>query len=222
MAVALIPRVPVPIILVTNWFPAGPLQVLGSTLAGRVIGTRFGQSVSRCPGIFQRPQGAFPPGFYSLRGGLVYRPAPEECRRLGNADGAVGIFGNSGRVWATALRPVPPKKRSCAILARKVGRSTNTPVKIILVTNWFRTEPLQVLGSALAGRVIGTRFGQSVSRCLGISYSLRGPSPQAITPLREVGLIARCLRHFWETSGACGQRPCTRTHRKKALCHTCL
>ena len=26
----------------------------------------------------------------------------------GNADGAVGIFENAGRVWATALRPDPP------------------------------------------------------------------------------------------------------------------
>ena len=31
----------------------------------------------------------------------------------GNADGAVGIFGNFGRVWATALRPDPPKKALC-------------------------------------------------------------------------------------------------------------
>ena len=51
--------------------------MLGSTLASRVIGTRFGQSVSRCLGIFLWPQGAFPPGFHSLRGGLVHRPAPE-------------------------------------------------------------------------------------------------------------------------------------------------
>ena len=36
----------------------------------------------------------------------------------GNAEGAVGIFANSRRVWATALRPVPPKKRPCATLAR--------------------------------------------------------------------------------------------------------
>ena len=26
----------------------------------------------------------------------------------GNADGARGIFGTAGRVWATALRPDPP------------------------------------------------------------------------------------------------------------------
>ena len=54
-------------------------------------------------------------------------PRSQPSPNKGNADGAVGIFGNSGRVWATVLRPVPPKKRPCAILARKVGRSTNTP-----------------------------------------------------------------------------------------------
>ena len=44
----------------------------------------------------------------------------------GNADGAVGIFRNAGRVWAPALRQDPPKKRPCATLARQVGRATNT------------------------------------------------------------------------------------------------
>ena len=105
---------------------------------------------------------------------------------MGNADGAVGIFGNSGRVWATALRPIPPKKRPCGILARKVGRSTNTPVPIILVTNWFRTGPLQVLGSTLTGRVVGTQFGQSVSRCLGIFLRPLGAFPPGFYSLRGV------------------------------------
>ena len=144
-------------------------------------------------------------GFPTASGGLSPRlllpsgrfglsPGAWGALNKGNADGAVGIFGNSGRVWATALRPVPPKKRPCAILSRKVGRPTNIPVLIILVTNWFRAGPLQVLGSTLAGRVIGTRFGRSVSRCLGISYGLRGPSPQAFTPFGEVWFIARRLR----------------------------
>ena len=35
-------------------------------------------------------------------------------------------FGNTGRVWATALRPDPPLKRSCAVLARLLGCATNT------------------------------------------------------------------------------------------------
>ena len=66
--------------------------------------------------------------------------------------------------------------------------------KSFRATGWFWTGPLQVLGSALAGRVVEARIWPSMSRCLGISFGLRGPSPQAFTPLREVGLIARRLR----------------------------
>ena len=39
-------------------------------------GTDLAECVS-VPGEFLRPQGAFPPGFYSLREGWVNRPAPE-------------------------------------------------------------------------------------------------------------------------------------------------
>ena len=54
-----------------------PLQVSGSTSAGRVIlGTDPAEYVS-VPGDFLRPQGAFPPGFYLLWEGWVNRPAPE-------------------------------------------------------------------------------------------------------------------------------------------------
>ena len=77
--------------------------------------------------IFLRPQGAFPPGFYPLSRGVGLIARAWGAPNKGNADGAKGIFGNSGRVWAMALCPVPPKKRPCAILSRKVGRATNTP-----------------------------------------------------------------------------------------------
>ena len=54
-----------------------PLQVSGSTSAGRVIcGTDLAECVS-VPGDFLRPQEAFPPNFYLLREGWVNRPAPE-------------------------------------------------------------------------------------------------------------------------------------------------
>ena len=36
--------------------------------------------------------------------------------KKGNADGAWGIFGTAERVWASALRPDPPKKEPCATL----------------------------------------------------------------------------------------------------------
>ena len=103
-----------------------PLQVSGSTSAGRVIcGTDLAKCVS-VPGDFLRPQGAFPPGFYLLREGWVHCPAPEAPLTRGMPKGLRVFLTNSGRVWATALRPVPPKKRPCAIHARKVGRASNT------------------------------------------------------------------------------------------------
>ena len=52
------------------------------------------------PGDFVRPQGAFPLAFTSFGG-------------LGSSPGAVGIFGNAGRVWAPALHSDPPKKALC-------------------------------------------------------------------------------------------------------------
>ena len=54
--------------------------------------------------------GGLPPRLLLPSGGWVHRPAPEAPSDKGNADGAVGIFGNAGRVWALALRSDPPKK----------------------------------------------------------------------------------------------------------------
>ena len=60
---------------------------------------------------FFRPQGAFPPGFYPLsRGGWVHCPVPEAPLTREMPTGPRAFLANSGRVWATALRPVPPKK----------------------------------------------------------------------------------------------------------------
>ena len=196
MAVALIPRAQVQIILTTYWFRSGPLQVLGSTLAGRVVG---GTDLAECvlvPGDFLRPQGAFRPGFYSLRGGWVNRPVPEAPLIRGMPTGPCAFGGNAGCVWATALRPDPPKKRPFATLARKVGRATNTPVQIILATDWFRSAPLQVLGSISVGRVV---WFADLGECVSVPgdflrpqrafppgfHSLRGgwvnrPAPEAL------------------------------------------
>ena len=172
------------------WVALWPVELSGRG-SGRVCLGAWGFSYGlRGPS----PRLLLPSGRFGLSPGAWGAP------NKGNADGAVGIFGNSGRVWATALRPVPPKKRPCAILARKVGRSTNTPVyivrsvPIILVTNLFRTGPLQVLGSTLAGRVVGTRFGKSVLGSWGFPTA-SGAFPQAITPFGEVGLITRRLRY---------------------------
>ena len=74
-----------------------PLQVMGSASASRVIcGTDLAECVS-VPGYFLRSQGAFPPGFYPLRGGGS-SPGAWGAPNKGNTNGAVGIFGNAGRV----------------------------------------------------------------------------------------------------------------------------
>ena len=43
------------------------------------------------------------------------------------------------------------------------------------------------------------------------------PAPEA----PQKGECRRGRGHFWKLPDACGLRPCTRTHYKKALCHTC-
>ena len=80
--------------------------VLGLHSVGRLTSGRFCR-VCLGTGDFLRPQGAIPPGLYPLRGvGFIAwrlrRP------KKGNTDGAEGIFGLAGRVWASALRPGPP------------------------------------------------------------------------------------------------------------------
>ena len=103
-----------------------PLQVPGSTSAGRVIcGTDLAECIS-VPGDFLRPRGPFPQAYNPFGGGWVHRPAPEAPLIRENADRAVGIFWIAGRVSVTTLRPEPPKKMPCATLARLVGRATNT------------------------------------------------------------------------------------------------
>ena len=72
----------------------------------------------------------FSPSYYSLRGGWVNRPAPDAPLIRGMPTRLWEFLGNAGRVWATALRPDPPKKRSCATLARKVGRAINNQSSI--------------------------------------------------------------------------------------------
>ena len=52
--------------------------------------------------IFLRPQGAFPPGFHSLRGGWVHRPAPEAPLRRGMPKGPKAFLGTPD---ACGLRP---------------------------------------------------------------------------------------------------------------------
>ena len=165
-----------------------PLQVSGSTSAGRVIcGTDLAKCVS-VPGDFLRPQGASPPGFYPLlMGGWVHRPAPEAPLTRGMPTGPRAFLANSGRVWATALRPVPPKKGLVPYMPVRWG--VHQIPQINLDLNF--SSCLVALRPAVLS---AARIWPSVSRYLEISFGLRGLSPQAFTSFERVGFIARRLR----------------------------
>ena len=88
------------------------IQLSGRISVGRAgCGTDLARCVS-VAGFFLRPQGAFPPGYYSLQGGWVDHPAPVAPLIRGMATGPSAFLGNVGRVWATALHPDPPKKKA--------------------------------------------------------------------------------------------------------------
>ena len=87
---------------------------------------RIWPSVSRCLEISFGLRGPSPRLLPPFEGGWVHCPVPEAPLTRGMPTGPRAFLANSGHVWATALRPVPPKKRPCAIHARKVGRASNT------------------------------------------------------------------------------------------------
>ena len=65
--------------------------------------------------------GGSPPDSNRLWRSKVYRLAPEAPIFGRNADEAQGIFGTTGRMWATVLRLVPTIKRPCAVFERTLG-----------------------------------------------------------------------------------------------------
>ena len=80
--------------------------VVGLHSVGRFISGRFCR-VCLGTGEFLRPQGAIPQA-YTPFGGVGFIAWRLRRPKKGNADGAEGIFGLAGRVWASALRPGPP------------------------------------------------------------------------------------------------------------------
>ena len=92
-------------------------------------GARIWPGVGLFTGDFLRSQrgGDILPGFYSRTGGLGLLPGAWSAPNKGNADEAEGIFGNTGHVWATALRLDPHEKPLCCTCP-VVGRRTNTQV----------------------------------------------------------------------------------------------
>ena len=157
--------------------------MLGSTWAGRAGSGADLAGCASVPGDFLPPQGAFPPGFYSLRGGWVNRPAPEECRR-----GRRHFWEMPG---ACGLRP-------CARTHRKKGLMPHLPV---------RWGVQQIPRSKSFWRQID--FGADLSRCLErrgsgrlclgawrFPSASRGLPPRLLPPFEGVGLIARHLRRL--------------------------
>ena len=113
------------------------------------------------------------------------------------------FLANSGPVWATALRPVPPKKGLVTYMPVRWGVHQIPQINIGLT-------PLQVSGSTSAGRVIR---GTDLAECVSVPGDFL--RPQGAFP--PGFYLRRGRRHFWEMPGACGLRPTI----KKALCHTC-
>ena len=147
-----------------------PLPVPGSTSTGRVIcGTDLAKCVS-VPGDFLRPQGAFPSGFYLLREGWVHRKAPEAPLTRGMPTGQRAFLANSGRVWATALRPVPPKKGLVQYMPVRWGVHQIPQINLVLHLSRCRVALRPAVLSA-------AQIWPSVSRYQGISFGLRDPSP---------------------------------------------
>ena len=117
---------------IPQYHNTAPIQLSGRTSSAVFTAAQIRPGASWQLDNFLRPQGAFPPGFYLLREGWVHCPAPEAPLTRGMPTGPRVFLTNSGRVWATALRPVPPKKRPSAIHARKVGRASKYRSIIIL------------------------------------------------------------------------------------------
>ena len=108
---------------------------------------RIWPSVSRYLEISFGLRGPSPQAFTPFRwGGWVHCPAPEAPLTRGMPTGPRAFLANSGRVWATALRPVPPKK----------GLVPYMPVR-------WGVHQIPQLGWTPAEGVRGTRFSSGRS-----------------------------------------------------------
>ena len=87
---------------------------------GRLTSGRFCR-VCLSTGDFLRPQGAIPPGLYPFGGGGVIAWRMRRPKK-GNADGADGIFGFAGRVWAFGPATGPTLKTALCHIRALVGR----------------------------------------------------------------------------------------------------
>ena len=148
------------------------IQLSGRISVGRAgCGADLAGCVS-VAGFFPTASGGLPPRLLPPSWGGD-RPAPEAPLIRGMPTGPKAFLGNSGRVWATALRPDPPKKRPCATLSRSVGRGTNTAAS-------YRSSFLLI---QLSGRISAGRAGcgSDLAGCVSVAgFFLR---PQGTFPL---------------------------------------
>ena len=176
-------------------------------------------------GEFLQPQGAIPPGLYTLRGGWVYCLAPEapqkgECRRgrryFWPCRTRVGFDPATGPTLKTAL---------CHIRAL-VGRFDKYRGLHGRSRAFVCGLSSPVLGLHSVGRLTSGRFCRV---CLGTGDFLRpqGAIPPGLYPLRG-GLLPgawgapkrempKRTKVFLALLDECGLRPCDRTHLKNGL-----
>ena len=134
--------------------------------------TQAWPSVSRRLEFLYGFRGPSPQAFTRCGGGLL-PGAPNK----GNADGAVGIFGHAGCVWAPTLHLDPPQKKPCATLPCSLSRAvTNTASALITLrvpSCWVALRPAVLLTHG-SGRV-----------CLGswrFPPASRGRPPRLLPP----------------------------------------
>ena len=120
----------------------------------------------------------------------------------GNADGAEGIFGNCRMRVGYGPAPGPTIKKALCHTCPFGGAGNKYRSPAFWPASFFI---LRSQGAFPPGFYL-----------LWEGWIYR-PAPEA--PLIRGMPTGR--GHFWKLPDACGLRPCTRTHHKKALCHTC-
>ena len=139
---------------------------------------RIWPSVSRYLEISFGLRGLLPRLLPPFEGGWVHCPAPEAPLTRGMPTGPRAFLAISGRVWATALRPVPPKKGLVPYMPIRWGVHQIPQITIGLT-------PLQVSGSTSASRVIcGTDLAECVS-VPGDFFRPQGAFPPGFYLFRE-------------------------------------
>ena len=179
---------------------------------------RIWPGVSRYLEVSFGLRGPFPQAFTPFRGGLGSSPGAWGAYNKGNADGAEGIFGQTpGACGLRLCARSYPKKGLVPYMPVRWGVHSNT-------ADQSRSAHIHVPGSTSAGCVI---CSTDLTECVSVLGDFL--QPQGFYPLRgccvyrpapEAPLIRGMPTGPWAflgMPGACGLRPCARTHLKKGL-----